>query len=790
MRLLRLSNAQPVSLITKQALGMGGEATVYPLQSDTHHVAKIYHELPAEQVQKLKVMVANPPEDPALTTGHLSIAFPLDLLVTPAPPHKVVGFLMARAIGTAPLFHFYNPSTRRQEYPLVNYLYLHRMGRNLAGAVRVLHGRGYVVGDVNESNILATETALITLVDTDSFQVRDPETGAIFRCPVGRREFTPPELQGQVFQEADRLPEHDLFGLGVLLFQLLMEGTHPFAGVFTGSGEPPTYETRIQQGHFPFGSKPCPYRPMPAAPSFEILHPSLRRLFLLCFEAGYSDPSARPSAVEWQSAFSEAENSLLTCAKNPQHRYGNHLATCPWCERTQRLAGRDPFPSVQAVRQGKHTTRLKRQATPVPESSAPPTPTYGVYTSPLPATPTLPTSLTSFTRNPWAVATLLVSMLSLLPLYRVLLGVTALFLGMVAWRKAHHLQGNGRGTATLGMFIGLVMCLLAYAMRLPQGTLFEMGKGISALAFAPNGKTLAVATRKSEDVSERGGTVHFWDVESEEQRSGLGETFLGDVSGITFSPDGSRIAVSSWGSLEPGHVSLFRADGSSLWRKDAHRNAVQAVAFSVGGEWIASGGSREYARTREVFSEVKLWSAERGEEVALWAGAGSIYALAFSPDGAFLAAGCGSASGGSAFRSGERGRIELYDLKTRKLLWKKGAHGTAVQALAFSPNGKTLASAGNGSNLHFWEPRAGTLLKTFSGETDGVTALTFLKDGKTLVGQGQGNTLVFWNTETGGVVRRLTGHNAPIRTLALSPDGNTLASGSLDGIIRLWRLER
>src|SRR5436305_1951244 len=95
-----------------------------------------------------------------------------------------------------------------------------------------LHSRDYVVGDVNESNILVADTALITVVDTDSFQVRDPDGKTVFHCPVAKPEFTPPELQGRQLHDVDRVPAHDRFGLAVLIFQLLMEGTHPFAGIY------------------------------------------------------------------------------------------------------------------------------------------------------------------------------------------------------------------------------------------------------------------------------------------------------------------------------------------------------------------------------------------------------------------------------------------------------------------------------------------------------------------------------------------------------------------------------
>ena len=167
--------------------------------------------------------------------------------------------------------------------------------RNLAAAVGALHLRGYVIGDVNESNTLVTESALVTLVDTDSFQVRDPQTGLVYRCPVGTPQFTPPELQNKTFAHVDRMPEHDAFGLAVLIFQLLMEGAHPYAGRYTGSGDPPPFEVRISLGHFPHGTRPRgPYRPMPAALPLGVLHPSLQELFERCFVDGHRDPQVRP----------------------------------------------------------------------------------------------------------------------------------------------------------------------------------------------------------------------------------------------------------------------------------------------------------------------------------------------------------------------------------------------------------------------------------------------------------------------------------------------------------------
>ncbi|WP_445635008.1 Protein kinase domain-containing protein [Nostoc sp. DSM 114161] len=354
MQVLRCSPKKEI-LNLSISLGRGGEACVYAVPSDGNLVAKIYHKPTSAHTEKLQAMLANPPENPTASLGHISIAWPEDLLHAVDGSNGILGFLMPRIQGMRPIIDFYNPRTRRQHCPLFNYQYLLRTARNLAAAFAALHASGYCIGDVNESNILVSDTALVTLIDTDSFQVRNPDTDLVYRCAVGKPEFTPPELQNKTFAEHDREISHDLFGLAVLVFQLLMEGTHPFSGIFQGAIEPPPYEARIAAGHFTYSQKRrVPYLPTPIAPPWEILHPSLQELFVRCFEEGHSNPQLRPSAQTWLSAIAEAEDSLITCTTNPQHRYNNHLNLCPWCERSVRLGGRDPFPSHRAIEAREH----------------------------------------------------------------------------------------------------------------------------------------------------------------------------------------------------------------------------------------------------------------------------------------------------------------------------------------------------------------------------------------------------------------------------------------------------
>jgi hypothetical protein len=365
----RRSTLERLVLDPELELGAGGEAVVYEVPGDAGLVAKVYHEPTIERARKLTLMLANPPAMPAGT----SIAWPVDLLLD---GHGFAGFLMPRA-GEPRLFEFYNPVTRRATAPAFHAGLLHRAGRNLAAAFHALHTAGYVVGDVNESNLLVSPgDAAVTLVDADSLQVRDAAAGVTFRSRVGKPEFTPPELQGVAFGEVDRAPEHDRFGLAVLLFLLLMEGTHPFAARLEEGQDALPVEDRIRGGLFPHAGSAQGCRPPRLSPRFDALHPQVRALFVRAFVDGHADPAARPSPAEWRDELAAAEAELAACDANGLHRYGAHLAACPWCERTALLGGRDPFPAEgatapPAARPPRPRRQRPRMAVPAPMVPAP-----------------------------------------------------------------------------------------------------------------------------------------------------------------------------------------------------------------------------------------------------------------------------------------------------------------------------------------------------------------------------------------------------------------------------------
>jgi hypothetical protein len=364
----RRSTLERLVLDPELEIGAGGEAVVYGVPGDGGLVAKLYHQPAIERARKLGVMLAHPPAMPEGT----ATAWPADLLLDGGG--RFAGFVMPRAEGPR-LFEFYNPVSRRETAGGFHAGRMHRAGRNLAAAFHALHAAGYVVGDVNESNLLVSPVdSGVTLVDADSLQVRDAASGAVYRSRVGKPEFTPPELQGVSFEEVDRTEAHDRFGLAVLLFLLLMEGTHPFAVRMEGDGEAPPVEERIRRGLFAHaGRDGC--RPPRLSPRFDALHPPLQALFVRAFVDGQTDPAARPSPAEWRDALNDAEAALAVCAANPLHRHGAHLDACPWCERTALLGGRDPFPAPgTVVVRGPRPPRPARRRVAVPPLAAAPAP--------------------------------------------------------------------------------------------------------------------------------------------------------------------------------------------------------------------------------------------------------------------------------------------------------------------------------------------------------------------------------------------------------------------------------
>lgn len=327
----QLFDSKGKSVSLGQQLGKGGEGTVYEIPTMEGAVAKIYHEaVPFEKQEKLRGMVKGHNEQLGKFT-----TWPLDTLHQGSAQGTVCGFLMEKAIGYEPLHHFYSPTDRKQRFPEKDWAFLVHVARNTATAFYAIHHYGHVIGDVNPNFVFAANNGLVKLIDCDSFQVVVDNTYHL--CEVGVPHFTPPELQScKTFRGVQRSPNHDNFGLALLIFHVLMMGRHPFSGVPT-SGEMPALEKAIEKFYYAFGKNALSkgIKPPPNTVTSLILPDSVTTLFECAFtEQGIH--GKRPSAHEWIEALDALRQQLSVCGQVSSHKYFRELRNCPWCELEQR----------------------------------------------------------------------------------------------------------------------------------------------------------------------------------------------------------------------------------------------------------------------------------------------------------------------------------------------------------------------------------------------------------------------------------------------------------------------
>jgi DNA-binding helix-hairpin-helix protein with protein kinase domain len=314
-------------IVLGSRLGSGGEGSVFDMPETAGDlVAKIYHEaLPVHKQAKLHAMAS-------LGNSYLRTisAWPLRT-VRELPSGQVAGFLMPKIAECEPIHHLYSPAQRKQFFPKADYAFLISAARNVAAAFDSIHAHGHVVGDVNQGNLVVRADSIVRFIDCDSFQITVGRTR--FPCEVGVQHFTPPELQNcKSFHSVARTPNHDTFGLAILVFHLLFMGRHPYAGIYLGQGDMPI-EKAIAEYRFAYGehSHSRDMETPPNALPMSLVSPAIAQLFERAFtEIGIQ--TGRPSAGEWVAALDVFRRQLRTCSADHAHKFPAHLTGCPWCE--------------------------------------------------------------------------------------------------------------------------------------------------------------------------------------------------------------------------------------------------------------------------------------------------------------------------------------------------------------------------------------------------------------------------------------------------------------------------
>ena len=327
----------------------------------------------------------------------------------------------------------------------------------------------------------------------------------------------------------------------------------------------------------------------------------------------------------------------------------------------------------------------------------------------------------------------------------------------------------------------------------------------SAILLSPNGLLTArmiMVLRETEYTR--------WDIQGRETAQFLVEG-SSEIASLSFSPDGRSVASScADGWLTDYAVRIW--DVSTGEEKGTIQADHGPSAFSPDGRYIA-GRSEQHtlavwdAETGEPISEFYVYSptifdfspdgktlavyesAFRKDEIFFWDVLAKertetaihepdrIYALTYSPDGRTLAG------------AGENGAAYLWDVSSGKLTGTAQAGEGATLAVDYSPYGHAFVSGGDDSIVRLWDASSRAVKAELKGHKGAVRAAAYSPDGRRIASAGDDGTLRIWSVETNELERELKGHDAWVNAVAFSPDSRSLISGGKDGRILLWRFD-
>jgi RNA polymerase sigma factor (sigma-70 family) len=280
------------------------------------------------------------------------------------------------------------------------------------------------------------------------------------------------------------------------------------------------------------------------------------------------------------------------------------------------------------------------------------------------------------------------------------------------------------------------------------------------LAYPGAGQTLATVSWD--------GTLCFWDTATNRETRRFGGQQPG-TGNLALSADG-RLAATA----EDKATRLWdTTTGKELFRWVTDLNDGFDLAFSPDGQVLASGNGD---------GSIQLWRTQTGKPLRKLKGhaEGPVYSVAFSPDGKTLLSGALDKT------------LRLWDWNAGKELRVFKGHLGWVLAVAFAPEGTTAASVGDSNDvfIHLWDVKTGKELRRFEahepGPNTGIFSLAFSPDGRMLASAGFGDTIHVWESVTGKERCRFQGHEYQTEKVAFSPDGRLLASKGADGTVLLW----
>ena len=280
----------------------------------------------------------------------------------------------------------------------------------------------------------------------------------------------------------------------------------------------------------------------------------------------------------------------------------------------------------------------------------------------------------------------------------------------------------------------------------PQHLATLEGDGLydHSVAFSPDGNTLASGTQTG---------VELWDAETQDSLA-----FLQGTGPVAFAPDGTLASggrdrtIRLWDVESSGNTGVLTG----------HAGEVRSLAFAPGGATLASGSFD---------GEVRLWDVATETGRTILEGSASVESMSISPDGNMLAL-------------TQNQVINLWDLELEESIASLSGHESQVFAVAFSPDGSTLASASLDGTVKLWDVETREDRATL--EQSQAASVAFPPGGATLASGSLDGTIRLWDLVTEQPLGALAGHTEAVLSLAFSPDGSTLASASEDHSVKLW----
>lgn len=339
---------------------------------------------------------------------------------------------------------------------------------------------------------------------------------------------------------------------------------------------------------------------------------------------------------------------------------------------------------------------------------------------------------------------------------------------------------------------------------------------VSALAWSPDGTYIASGD-EGNGTSEPilwWYTLQVWDASTGRQM--FTDRIDGNVTAVAWSPDGKRIASASGGPVgfqvpspitnSQGATLGYSDNSTQVWDAttgavvyihDNNNYLVGAMAWSPDGTYIASTTERVSNNQQDSVPGVRVWDATSGKDVYIYRGHfdsefSRFSALAWSPNSQRIAS-----SFSYTDASNEEYAVQVWDALTGKHVYTYTGHADFVNAVAWSSDGKLIASGSGDKTVQVWDSTSGRHIYTYQGHSGSVNAVAWSPDGKRIVSGSSDGTAQVWDALTGKNAYTYRGHadfywghltsGAPVNAVAWSPDGKLIASGSDDKTVQVWR---